>query len=93
MTMATKAEQAAAEANTEALAAPVGTDSAAAVDSAEGFADSTQVKVPKDAGDELVLTRGVDVIGRYKVNDGLVTVKDDGERAMLLASVPGATLV
>lgn len=89
-TAAEKAEreqQEAADAAVTAAAAPV--DLPADVNDS----DSRKVKVPASAGDEIVFSRGSDVVASFKVKDGHVTARNEHERTLLLSNVAGAELV
>ena len=59
------------------------------VDPGEG----SKVKVGDRYGDEIVFTRGVDEVARFKVTDGHVTASDPHERQLLLANIVGAEVV
>lgn len=87
----TAAERDAREAQeqTDAAVAPAAVAAAAAVDAGEG----TKVRVPASVGESVTFTRGGDVVADFKVTDGVLTVRDDHERALVLANVPGAELV
>ena len=50
-----------------------------------------KVRVPQNDG-EIILSRGGETVLTKRVTDGLVSPRDDVERALLLASIPGATL-
>lgn len=91
MTMAreTAAEKAEREAQEQADAAVTAAAQGLDVDPGEG----TKVKVPADVGETIVFSRGVDVVAEFKVSDGMVTARDEHERQLLLANVPGAELV
>jgi hypothetical protein len=95
MSMAeTKAQREAREEQerADALAAQTQSDAEGAVDAPDVEAKAYKINVG-DGHDELVFSRGVDEIARFAVKDGHVTVHGDGERAMVLSSVAGATLV
>ena len=92
MSMAeTKAQREAREEQerADALVAQSSTDALASVAEPDAEAKSYRIKVPGEH-DELVFSRGVDEVGRFKVSDGHVTVKSESERALVLSSVAGA---
>jgi hypothetical protein len=51
-----------------------------------------KVRVPKDAGDEIVLSNGMDAT-TYKVKGGVISPRSRVEAQRLLDSVPGAERV
>jgi len=55
--------------------------------------NGSRVKVPDTVGGEIVFTRGVDVVAKFKVKDGHVTVKTPAEQRLLLGNVAGAEVV
>lgn len=89
MNMVTKAEREAQEQQAAADAAAADAAADTTVDVGEG----SQVRVPAEVGDKITLTRGGEVVREFAVKDGVISAKDDDDRALLLASVPGAELV
>lgn len=87
---AEKAEREAQEAAAAAVtAAAESADTPAEVDESK----SMRVKVPESVGDEIVFSRGADVVASFKVKDGHVTAHSEHERTLLLTNVAGAELV
>lgn len=85
----TKAEREAQAAQEQADAAAA--DAAADVSTDPG--EGSKIRVPAEAGDRIVLSKGGEVVREFSARDGIITAKDDDDRALLLASVPGAELV
>jgi hypothetical protein len=93
MARETAAEKAAREEQeaADAAVAAAAVDAEASVDVPEDA--GRKVKVPAVVGDEIVFSRGADVVARFKVSDGVVTARNDHERTLLLTNVAGAELV
>lgn len=86
-------ESAEAKAEREAQEAADAAAADAAADTAVDPGEGSQVKVPDTVGDRITLTRGGEVVREFAVKDGHVTARDADDRALLLASVPGAEAV